>query len=79
VLYYPVNIILPQNHNISLRGLSKSARRCTCALERAWRYFRYKYIDHIIKCEHECTPLILMIFIEQDLITKGYKSSFNHV
>jgi hypothetical protein len=29
------------------------------ALERAWRCFRYKDIDHIMECEHECTSLRL--------------------
>jgi hypothetical protein len=41
-----VNLLLSQNNNISLRGLAKSARRCACALERAWRCFRYKNIDN---------------------------------
>jgi hypothetical protein len=29
------------------------------AIESAWRCFRYKDIDHILKCEHKCTPLRL--------------------
>jgi hypothetical protein len=59
VICSPVNLLLFQNNNINLRGLRKSARRRACALERAWRCFRYKEIDHIMKCEHECTPLRL--------------------
>jgi hypothetical protein len=60
VLCSPVNLLLSHNNNISLRGLRKSAHRCACALEHAWRYFRYKDIDHnIMKCEHECTTLRL--------------------
>jgi hypothetical protein len=59
VLCYPVNLLLSQNNNISLRGLRKIARRRAYALERAWRCFRYKDIDHIMKCEHECTLLRL--------------------
>jgi hypothetical protein len=55
----PVNLRLSHNNSISLRGLRKSARRRACVLERAWRCFRYKDIDHITKCEHECTPLRL--------------------
>jgi hypothetical protein len=35
-------------------GLRKSVRRRACALWRAWRFLIYKYIDHIMKCEHEC-------------------------
>jgi hypothetical protein len=38
-------------YNISLRGLSKSARRHACALGRAWRCFRYRDID--MRTEHE--------------------------
>jgi hypothetical protein len=49
VLCSPVNIMLSQNNNISFRGLRKSARRRACALERAWRCFRYKEIDHFIE------------------------------
>jgi hypothetical protein len=29
------------------------------AIERAWRCFRYKDIDHILKSEHECAILRL--------------------
>jgi hypothetical protein len=29
------------------------------AFERVWSCFRYKDINHIMKCEHECTPLRL--------------------
>jgi hypothetical protein len=29
------------------------------AIERAWRCFRYKDLDHILNSEHECTPLRL--------------------
>jgi hypothetical protein len=32
--------------------LRKSAHRRACALGRAWRCFRYKDIDHRLKCEH---------------------------
>jgi hypothetical protein len=46
-------------YNISLRGLSKSARRCACALRRAWRYFIYKDIEHNFRTEHECILLRL--------------------
>jgi hypothetical protein len=57
---FPANLLLSQNNNISLWGLRKSTRRRACALERAWRFFRNKDIDHIIiKCKHECTPLRL--------------------
>jgi hypothetical protein len=59
VIFSPVNIMLSQNNNISLRGLRKSALRCACALERTWHCFRYKDIDHILKSEHECTLLRL--------------------
>jgi hypothetical protein len=59
VIFSPVNILLSQNNSIPLRGLRKSARRRACALERVWRYFRYKDIDHIMEREHECTPLRL--------------------
>jgi hypothetical protein len=59
VLCSPVNLLLSQNNNISLRGLRKSARRRACVLERAWRCFRYEDIDHILKSEHECTLLRL--------------------
>jgi hypothetical protein len=59
VLCSPVNLVLSQNNNISLRVLRKSARRRTCALERAWCCFRHKYIDHILDREHECTLLRL--------------------
>jgi hypothetical protein len=56
---FPVNLLLSQNNNIILRGLRKSARRCACALGRAWRCFRYKDIDHRLKYEHECALLRL--------------------
>jgi hypothetical protein len=56
---FPVNPLLSQNNNISLRGLSKSARRRACALGRAWRCFIYKYTDHRFKCDHECALLRL--------------------
>jgi hypothetical protein len=56
---FPVNLLLSQNNNISLRGLRKSARRRACALGRACRCFRYKDIDHRLKCEHECALLRL--------------------
>jgi hypothetical protein len=59
VLCSPVNLLLSQNNNISLRGLRKSARRHTCALERAWHCFRYKDIYHILNSEQECTLLRL--------------------
>jgi hypothetical protein len=39
--------------------LRKSARRWACAIGRAWRCFRYKDIDHRLKCEHECALLRL--------------------
>jgi hypothetical protein len=54
---FRANLLLSQNNNISLRGIRKSARRRTCALERACRCFIYKYIDHILKSEHECSLL----------------------
>jgi hypothetical protein len=50
---FPANLLLSHNNNISLRGIKKSARR------RAWRYIRYKYIDHILNSEHECALLRL--------------------
>jgi hypothetical protein len=59
VLCCPVNLLVSHNSNISLRGLRKSAHRCACALGRTWCCFRYKYIDHILDSEHECTPLRL--------------------
>jgi hypothetical protein len=37
----------------------KSARRCTCALGRARRCFRYKDKEHSLNSEHECTLLRL--------------------
>jgi hypothetical protein len=39
--------------------LRKSTRRRACALGRAWHCFRYKNIDHRLKCEHECALLRL--------------------
>jgi hypothetical protein len=71
VLFSPVNLLLSQNYNISLRGLWKSARRRACALERAWRCFRNKDIDHSFNGEHECTPLIL----PRTMAVHGYLSS----
>jgi hypothetical protein len=68
VLCSPVNLLLSQNNNISLRGLRKSIRRRACALERAWRCFRYKDIYHIMKCEHECTTLRLPRTMELTVI-----------
>jgi hypothetical protein len=59
VLCSPVNLLVSQNNTISLRVLRKSARIHACVLDRAWLCFRYKYIYHIIKCEHECSPLRL--------------------
>jgi hypothetical protein len=56
---FPENLLLSQNNNISLRGLRKSARRRACALGRAWRCFRYKYMDHILNSEHACALLRL--------------------
>jgi hypothetical protein len=50
---FPVNLLLSQNNNISLRGLRKSA------LGRAWPCFRYKDIYHILNSEHECALLRL--------------------
>jgi hypothetical protein len=57
---FPVNLLLSQNNNITLRGLRKRAGRCACALlsmHGAWRCLRYKDIDHILNSEHECTLL----------------------
>jgi hypothetical protein len=39
--------------------IRKSAQRRVCALGRAWRCFRYKDIEHILKSEHEYTLLRL--------------------
>jgi hypothetical protein len=58
VLCFTVNIMLSHNYSISLRGLRKSARKRACAIGRAWRWFRYKYIDHNLRREHECFILI---------------------
>jgi hypothetical protein len=61
VCVFPVNLLLSQNNNISLRRLRKSARRCACALGRALRCFRYKDIDHILNSEHKCALLRLTL------------------
>jgi hypothetical protein len=76
---FPVNLLLSQNNNISLRGLRKSARRCACALGRAWSCFRYKYIDHRLKCEQECALLILpRAMAPMDIFPyRACKSKFN--
>jgi hypothetical protein len=37
--------------------LRKHTRRRACALERAWRCFRYEYIYHNLRTEHECILL----------------------
>jgi hypothetical protein len=59
VLCFPVNLLLSQNNNITLRGLRKSTFRCACALLSVHGAALYMNIDHIMKCEHECTPLRL--------------------
>jgi hypothetical protein len=57
---FPANLRLYQNTNISLRGLRNSARRRACALMGMHGTSLYlKYIDHIMKSEHECALLRL--------------------
>jgi hypothetical protein len=45
---------MSHNNNKSMRGLRKITLRLTCMYGHASRCFRYKHLDHRLKCEHEC-------------------------
>jgi hypothetical protein len=56
---FPVNLLLSQNNNISLRGLKKSARRRACALLSVHGAALDIKIYIILNSEHEWTLLRL--------------------
>jgi hypothetical protein len=67
---FPVNLVLSQNNNISLRGLRKSAGDAHARLSVHGAVLDIKDINHRLNSEHECK----LVRLPLTMAVHGYRS-----